>query len=57
MSLESVFAALGGWVIRGSALSFREVVGCALVFLAILMAQIPELHEQRRKNENHPEKV
>ena len=57
MSLESVFAALGGWVLRGSVLSFREVVGCALVFLAILMAQIPELHAQRLKNKNAPEKV
>ena len=57
MSLESVFAALGGWVLRGSALSFREAVGCAIVFLAILMAQIPELHEQRLKNKKAPEKV
>ena len=57
MSLESVFAALGGWVLRGSVLSFREIVGCALVFLAILMAQIPELHAQSRKNGNAPEKV
>lgn len=57
MSLESVFAALGGWMLRGSSLSFREVVGCAIVFLAILMAQLPELHEQRLKNKKAPEKV
>lgn len=41
MSLESVFAALGGWLISGNTLSFRELVGCVLVFVAILVAQIP----------------
>ena len=41
MSLESVFAALGGWLISGNTLSYRELVGCALVFVAILVAQIP----------------
>ncbi len=40
MSLESVFAALGGWVISGNALSMREIFGCALVFLAIVIAQV-----------------
>ncbi len=41
MSLESVFAALGGWLIAGNALSGRELFGCALVFVAIVLAQIP----------------
>lgn len=41
MSLESVFAALGGWLIAGNALSVRELLGCALVFAAIVLAQIP----------------
>lgn len=41
MSLESVFAALGGWLIAGNALSGRELFGCALVFAAIVLAQIP----------------
>ena len=41
MSLESVFAALGGWVISGNALSGRELIGCAFVFGAIILAQLP----------------
>lgn len=41
MSLESVFAALGGWIISGNALTVREIFGCLLVFLAIVVAQLP----------------
>ena len=40
MSLESVFAALGGWLIMKKALSPTELIGCAVVFLAIVLAQI-----------------
>ena len=42
MSLESVFAALGGWVISGNALKGNEIIGCLLVFAAIVLAQTPE---------------
>lgn len=42
MSLESVFAALGGWIITGNALKGNEIIGCLLVFGAIILAQIPE---------------
>lgn len=41
MSLESVFAALGGWLISGNALQGREIMGCVLVFAAIVLAQLP----------------
>ena len=41
MSLESVFAALFGWLILGDKLLPRELMGCALVFAAILLAQLP----------------
>ncbi len=41
MSFESVFAALGGWVISGNALSLKELFGCGLVFIAIIVAQLP----------------
>jgi drug/metabolite transporter (DMT)-like permease len=40
MSLESVFAALAG-AFFGERLSGREIFGCALVFLAIIIAQLP----------------
>ena len=48
MSLESVFAALGGWLIAGNTLRLPEFVGCALVFAAIVLAQLPQFLEDRR---------
>lgn len=47
MSLESVFAALGGWVIAGDIMSGREFLGCALVFAAIIIAQLPEIIKKK----------
>ncbi|MGN0494279.1 MAG: DMT family transporter, partial [Acutalibacteraceae bacterium] len=51
MSLESVFAALGGWLIAGNTLSVKELCGCALVFAAIIAAQLPEMMASRKNNE------
>lgn len=42
LSLESVFAALAGWVLLGEYLSARELAGCILVFTAVIIAQIPQ---------------
>lgn len=42
MCLESVFAALGGWVLLGQALSGRELLGCALMLAASVIAQLPD---------------
>lgn len=41
MSLESVFAALSGWLILSQPLSPREMAGCALVFAGVVLAQLP----------------
>ena len=49
MSLESVFAALGGWIISGNSLSVKEFCGCALVFAAIITAQLPEMIASKKK--------
>lgn len=42
MSLESVISMLAGWVLLNQALAPRELGGCALVFAAIIVAQLPE---------------
>ena len=40
MSLESVISALAGWVILGQVLSPKEILGCVLMFVAIIITQI-----------------
>ncbi len=40
MSLESVFAALSGWLILGEKLSIKEFIGCVLIFAAVILAQL-----------------
>ncbi|KIR03498.1 Permease of the drug/metabolite transporter (DMT) superfamily [Lachnospiraceae bacterium TWA4] len=42
MSLESVFSLLAGWVILHERLSTKELLGCALVFIAIILTQLPD---------------
>lgn len=42
LSLESVFAVLTGWLVLHETLTAREILGCALVFGAIILAQMPE---------------
>ena len=41
MSLESVFAALGGAVLLGQFMTGRELFGCALMFAAVVLSQLP----------------
>lgn len=41
LSLESAISVLAGWLILGQTLSARELAGCAIVFLAIVLAQLP----------------
>lgn len=42
MSLESVFSALAGWLLLRQSLTPRELSGCALMFAAIIIAQLPD---------------
>lgn len=44
MCLESVFAALGGWVLLGESLAVREMIGCLLMLSASVIAQLPQKH-------------
>ena len=40
LSLESVFSVLSGAIILGDRLSMREYAGCALMFAAVILAQV-----------------
>ena len=41
MSLESVFAVLGGWLILHETMTPWETIGCCLVFCAVILSQLP----------------
>ena len=41
MSFEAVFAALTGFLILSEVLTVRELIGCVLMFTAIIIAQMP----------------
>lgn len=41
MSLESVFAALSGWVLLGEGMTMIQIFGCLFMFLAIILVQLP----------------
>ena len=45
LSLESVISVLAGWVILKEVLTGRQLLGCALVFSAVILAQIPVKNE------------
>lgn len=49
MSLESVFAALSGWILLNEKMSFKEVTGCILVFIAAVSAQLDLSFKKHRK--------
>ncbi|MEN8225990.1 MAG: DMT family transporter [Bacteroidota bacterium] len=47
LSLEAVFAAIGGWIILDEQLASREILGCVLMLLGMLVAQYPSLRKNR----------
>ena len=47
MSLESVFAVLAGALLLSERMSGREILGCALMFAAILLVQLPAAGKKR----------
>ena len=51
LSLESVFAVIGGAIMLHERMSPRELIGCLIMFIAIILVQIP-LPEKKSKKEN-----
>ena len=39
LCMESVFGVIGGWLLLGQTLSIKELLGCALMLIAIILAQ------------------
>lgn len=51
LSLESCISVLAGWVILGQKLSVKEGFGCAVMFAAIILAQLPAGKRDKMSNE------
>ncbi|MCR5686987.1 MAG: DMT family transporter, partial [Lachnospiraceae bacterium] len=52
MSLESVFAAIFGCLLLGEVMTAKEVFGCVLVFISVILSQLPW---ERYVKENRPQ--
>lgn len=50
LCLESVFSVLFGWLILHQQLSTRELLGCVIMFIAIISTQLPERKKKLRKD-------
>ena len=42
LSMESCISELAGWIILGQQLSAKEILGCVIMFAAIILAQLPQ---------------
>ena len=51
LSMESCFSVLSGWIILGETLSAREGIGCVLMFVAIILAQLPDKREKLKNGQ------
>lgn len=50
MSLEAVFAVIGGALLLAERMSARETLGCAVMFAAILLLQLPALRREKKSS-------
>lgn len=50
LSLESVFAVMGGVFFLNESMTKKELLGCGFVFLSIILAQLPERQEKQKSN-------
>jgi len=52
LSMETVFAALGGWLILNEKLGFQESLGCTIMFIGMLLSQLQNLKKTKETEEN-----
>ena len=50
LCLESVVSVLAGWLLLKQALSLRELIGCVIMFVAIILAQFVQKEESTVEN-------
>ena len=49
LSMESVFAALAGWIIMSQYLDNYKIIGCICIFLGVVLVQIMPLYIKTNK--------
>lgn len=54
LSLESVFAVLCGWALLKEVLATRELIGCLLIFAAVVLAQLPDKENKKAVERTAP---
>lgn len=55
MSTESVFALLGGWLLLGETMTQWEILGCVLIFAAVVISQLPSRNLRKTEAKNGKE--
>ena len=53
LSLESVFAAISGALILGEKMNFIQILGCAIILAAIIVAQLPVFQPKMKETSIH----
>ena len=48
LSLESVISVIAGWIILHETLSAKEMIGCVLMFAAIILVQLPGKNKSKQ---------
>ena len=50
LSMESVFAAVAGWIIMNQFLDSYKLVGCFFILLGVILVQLIPLYVNKQKN-------
>lgn len=51
LSMETVFAAIGGWIILNERLGFQELLGCAIMLAGMLLSQLQNINNPQEEKE------
>ncbi|MDO5028045.1 MAG: DMT family transporter [Bacillota bacterium] len=57
LSLESVVAMLGQWIILGTVMSSREMIGAFILFGSVVFIQVYESYQSKKIDMGHPQSL
>ncbi|GMA99026.1 DMT family transporter [Pelosinus sp. IPA-1] len=53
LSMETVFATIGGWMILNEMLGRRELLGCIIMLVGMLLSQLQNIRQSKKQNESN----